>query len=169
MPSGTSAPQNPLKSPQSGIDTILHSGLSLDILRASPSIAWRRGGRHYLLQAYLYAGDRHHTVVEGLAQPLGRSRRTATVHPGRAHRCARETPRPASARGPRRSAPHRRWCDGGATRPGRDHRRAGTGEASDTADARGLNGLSQGHGWQAGGESPRQHRRARPRGLSKRR
>jgi hypothetical protein len=35
---------------------------------------------------------------------------------------------------------------GGATRAGRDPRRAVTGEASAAMDARGLNGLSQGHG-----------------------
>jgi hypothetical protein len=35
---------------------------------------------------------------------------------------------------------------GGATRPGRDHRRPVAHEAGDAVDARGLKGLSQGHG-----------------------
>jgi hypothetical protein len=52
----------------------------------------------------------------------------------------------------------------GATRPGRDQRGALAGEARDAIDARGLNGLSQGHGGQDGGEPPGQGGRARPRG-----
>jgi hypothetical protein len=52
----------------------------------------------------------------------------------------------------------------GAARAGRDQGRAVARAASDTMDARGINGLSQGHGWQDGGESPGQHRRASPRG-----
>jgi hypothetical protein len=48
MPSGTSARQNPLKSPQTGIGTILHSGSPLDRPRTFPSIAWGRDGRYYL-------------------------------------------------------------------------------------------------------------------------
>jgi hypothetical protein len=39
-----------------------------------------------------------------------------------------------------------------------------SGAAGDTVDARGLDGLSQDHGRQDGGEPPGQHGRARPRG-----
>ena len=38
---------------ESGIGTILHSGSSLDSPSASPSIPWRRGGRHYLPYSHL--------------------------------------------------------------------------------------------------------------------
>jgi hypothetical protein len=51
----------------------------------------------------------------------------------------------------------------GATRPGRDQGRPVAREASDAMDACGFNGFGEGHGWQDGGESPRQHRLARPR------
>jgi hypothetical protein len=53
---------------------------------------------------------------------------------------------------------------GGATQAGRHHRRAGARETRDAMDARGLNGLSQGHGRRDHGESPSQPRLARPRG-----
>jgi hypothetical protein len=51
---------------------------------------------------------------------------------------------------------------GGATRPGRDHGRAGAGEAGDAVDACGLNGLGESHRRQDGGEPPGQPRLARP-------
>jgi hypothetical protein len=47
------------------------------------------------------------------ARPPGHGGGTPSVHPGRARRGRPVTPRPASARGRRRSAPHRRWCDAG--------------------------------------------------------
>ena len=50
-----------------------------------------------------------------------------------------------------------------ATRTGRDQRRAVADEAGDAVDARGLNGLGEGHRRQHGGEPPGQHRLARPR------
>src|SRR5262245_42416751 len=53
---------------------------------------------------------------------------------------------------------------GGAKRPGRDEHRAGAGEPGDAVDARGLKGLGESHRRQDGGEAPRQHRFARPRG-----
>jgi hypothetical protein len=53
---------------------------------------------------------------------------------------------------------------GGATRAGRDPRRAVPGAAGDAVDARGLKGLGEGHRRQDGGEPPGQHRLARPRG-----
>jgi hypothetical protein len=61
------------------------------------------------------------------------------------------TPRPASTRGPHRSAPHPRWCDGAHERGGRDQRRAVPGEAWHTVDTRGLNGFGEGHRRQYGG------------------
>jgi hypothetical protein len=67
------------------------------------------------------------------------------------------------ARGPRRSARHPRWDDGGAKRADRHQRSAGAGEAGDAMDARGLDGLGEGHGRQERGEPTRQPRRARPR------
>jgi hypothetical protein len=51
----------------------------------------------------------------------------------------------------------------GATGAGRDKRRAVTGAAGNTMDARGFDGLGEGHGRQDRGEPPRQHRLARPR------
>jgi hypothetical protein len=53
---------------------------------------------------------------------------------------------------------------GRATRAGRDPRRAVAGEAGDSVDTRGLNRLGEGHRRQDGGQSPCQHRLARPRG-----
>jgi hypothetical protein len=47
-----------------------------------------------------------------------------------------------------------------ATRAGRDQRRAGTGDTGDAADARGLDGLGEGHRRQDGGESACQCRLA---------
>jgi hypothetical protein len=41
-----------------------------------------------------------------------------------------------------------------AKRLGRDHRRSGADEAHDVIDARGLNGLGEGHRWEDGGEAP---------------
>jgi hypothetical protein len=52
----------------------------------------------------------------------------------------------------------------GAKRARRDQCRAGAGAAGDAMEARRLKGFGEGHGRQDGGESPRQHRRARPRG-----
>ena len=52
---------------------------------------------------------------------------------------------------------------GGATRAGRHQGRAVAREASDTMDARRLEGFGQGHRRQDRGESPPQHRRAGPR------
>ena len=54
--------------------------------------------------------------------------------------------------------------DGGAKGVRRDQRWAVTGAAGDAMDARRLNGLSQGHLRQDGGQPPHQPRRARPRG-----
>jgi hypothetical protein len=42
------------------------------------------------------------------------------------------------------------------------HRRALAGEARDAVEARGLDGLGEGHRRQDSGEPPRQHRRPRP-------
>ena len=42
----------------------------------------------------------------------------------------------------------------GATREGRDQRRAGAGETGDAVDACGLEGFGEGHGRQDGGEPP---------------
>jgi hypothetical protein len=53
---------------------------------------------------------------------------------------------------------------GGVKRPSRDQHRAIAREAGDAMDARGLNGSSQGHRRQDGGEPPCQQGRARPRG-----
>jgi hypothetical protein len=50
---------------------------------------------------------------------------------------------------------------GRPTRAGCDSRCVVDGEARDAEDVRGLKGFCQGHGWQDGGESPRQDRRAR--------
>jgi hypothetical protein len=47
--------------------------------------------------------------------------------------------------------------------PGGDHGRAPTGETLNAMDARGVDGLRQGHIRQDGGEAARQHRLARPR------
>jgi hypothetical protein len=58
---------------------------------------------------------------------------------------------------------------GGATWPGHDQGRPVARETSDAMDARGLDSLSQGHRREDGGKAPGQHRRARPRGPSKRR
>ena len=52
----------------------------------------------------------------------------------------------------------------GATWAGGDPRRAVAGEARDAVDTRGLNRLGEGHRRQDGGQSPCQHRLARPRG-----
>jgi hypothetical protein len=52
---------------------------------------------------------------------------------------------------------------------GRHQRRAVAGEAGDAVDARGLDGFSQDHRRQDGGEPPGQHRLARPRWPSMRR
>jgi hypothetical protein len=52
----------------------------------------------------------------------------------------------------------------GATRAGRDPRRAAAGEDGDAVDPRGLHGLGEGHRRQNGGEPSCQHRLARPRG-----
>jgi hypothetical protein len=49
---------------------------------------------------------------------------------------------------------------GGATRARRHQRGAGTGETDDAADARGLDGLGQGHVGQDGRETSRQRQRA---------
>jgi hypothetical protein len=57
---------------------------------------------------------------------------------------------------------------GRATRAGRDPRRTVAGEAGDAVDTRGLKDLGEGHRRQDGGQSPCQHRLARPRGPSKR-
>jgi hypothetical protein len=51
---------------------------------------------------------------------------------------------------------------------GRDQRRAVAGAAGDAVDPGGLEGFGEGHGRQNRGESERRHRRARPRGPSKR-
>jgi hypothetical protein len=51
-----------------------------------------------------------------------------------------------------------------ATRADRDQRRAVAGEAGDAVDARGLDGLSEGHRRPEGGEPPGQHGRGRPSG-----
>jgi hypothetical protein len=53
---------------------------------------------------------------------------------------------------------------GGATRAGGNPRPAVAGAAGDAVEARGLKDLGQGHRRQDGGESPGQHRLARPRG-----
>jgi hypothetical protein len=52
----------------------------------------------------------------------------------------------------------------GATRASCHQRGAVAGEAGDAVNARGPTGLSDGHGWQDGGESPGQHRLSRPGG-----
>jgi hypothetical protein len=52
----------------------------------------------------------------------------------------------------------------GAKRTSRHQRGAVAGEAGDSMDACGLNGFGQAHRRQDGGESPCQHRLARPRG-----
>src|SRR5262249_9706724 len=52
---------------------------------------------------------------------------------------------------------------GDTTRTGGDQGGAIASEAGDAVDARGLKGFGEGHGRQDGGESPGQHRRARPR------
>jgi hypothetical protein len=96
------------------------------------------------------------------ARPQGHGGGTRAMHPGRARHCGPATRHPASARGPRRSAPHPRWCGGGAERAGRDPRRPVPGKASDAMDAGGVEGFGEGHGWQNGGEPPGQHGRARP-------
>ncbi len=51
---------------------------------------------------------------------------------------------------------------GRAKRAGRDQRRTVAGAAGDAVDARGLKSLGEGHRRQDGGQSPGQHRRARP-------
>jgi hypothetical protein len=51
---------------------------------------------------------------------------------------------------------------GGAKRAGRNQRRAVAGAAGAAMDARGVDGLGEGHGRQDGGEPPGQPRRARP-------
>jgi hypothetical protein len=48
----------------------------------------------------------------------------------------------------------------GTKRGGRDQGGERAGEACHPVDARGLDGFSQGHGWQNGGESWGQHLRA---------
>jgi hypothetical protein len=53
---------------------------------------------------------------------------------------------------------------GGTKRAGRHQRGAVAREARDTMEARGLDGLGQGHRRQDGGEPAGQHRRPRPRG-----
>ena len=53
---------------------------------------------------------------------------------------------------------------GRATWAGRDQRRAVAGETGDTVDARGFNGLGEGHAGQDGGEPACQHRLPRPGG-----
>jgi hypothetical protein len=98
------------------------------------------------------------------ARPRGHGRGTRPVHLGSAPHCGRVTPRPASAPGRCQSARHRRCCDRGGKRAGRHHRPTVAREARDAVDARGLNGFGRGHGGQDGGESPRQHRVARPGG-----
>jgi hypothetical protein len=82
---------------------------------------------------------RDFTPGAGIA-PRGRGGGTRAVHPGSARRGAPGTPRPALARGPRRSAPRPRWCG------------AVSGTAGDTVDACGPNGLGEGHQGQDGGE-----------------
>jgi hypothetical protein len=52
---------------------------------------------------------------------------------------------------------------GGATRAGRDQRRAVARQAGDAVDTRGLDRFGQGHRRQDGGKAPCQHRLARPR------
>jgi hypothetical protein len=52
------------------------------------------------------------------ARPPGHGGGTRAIHPGRARHGGPATRRPAAARGPRRSAPHPRWC-GGRARHGR--------------------------------------------------
>jgi hypothetical protein len=86
---------------------------------------------------------------------------TPAVHPGRGPRCARVILRPASARGPHRSALRLRWSGEGRARASGDHRRTVAGEAGDAVDTRGLNGLGERHRRQNRGEPPGQHRRAR--------
>jgi hypothetical protein len=58
--------------------------------------------------------------------------------------------------------PVREGVMGGPKGAGGHQRRALPGEAGHTVDARGLDGFSQAHGWQDGGEAPGQHRFARP-------
>jgi hypothetical protein len=94
------------------------------------------------------------------ARPRGHGGGTRAVHPGRAYCCGPATPRPASARGPRRSAPHWRWCNAGRARVGRDQGGTGTSATGHAMDARGLDGLAEGHRRPEGGEPPRQHRLA---------
>jgi hypothetical protein len=91
------------------------------------------------------------------AAPPRRGGGTRAVHRGRARRGARATPRPASAHGPRRSARVRDGMVGGTEWPGGGQRRAVTSEASDAGEARGLEGLGEGHRRQDGGEPPGQH------------
>jgi hypothetical protein len=74
------------------------------------------------------------------------------------------TPRPVAAPARRRSGPQPRSCDRSAKRAGRDPRRAVAGEAGDSMDTHSLNGLSEDHRRQDGGEPPCEHRLARPRG-----
>jgi hypothetical protein len=53
---------------------------------------------------------------------------------------------------------------GGATRPGRDQRRAVTGAAGDAVEEHGVEGFREGHRRPESGEPPGRHRRARPGG-----
>jgi hypothetical protein len=96
------------------------------------------------------------------ARPPRHGGGTRAIHRGRARRDGPTTPRRASGRGHHRSARHPRGSVGGATRAGRQQRRAAAGAAGDAVDTRRLNGLGVGHRRQDGGESAGQHRLARP-------
>ena len=108
-----------------------------------------------------YAGD---TLLQGLAQDfehiaaeLGQliEEEHAVVH--QRHLAGHRHVAPAD------QADIRDGMVGCATWAGRDQRRAVASEAGDTVDARGLDGLGEGHRRQDGGEPPCQHRLARPR------
>jgi hypothetical protein len=110
-----------------------------------------------------HAGDCHYTILERLAQGL----EDTAAEFGEFIQEEHALGRPRHVPWGRHLAPADQpdigdGVGGRASWARRDQGRPVAREAGDAMEARGLKGLSQGHGRQDGGESPRQHRPACP-------
>jgi hypothetical protein len=101
----------------------------------------------------LYVSD---TLLQRLAQDLEDMAAALRQFVQAGHAVVRQRPLARRGEVPAADPPHsRNRLRRGATRAGRDQRRAGAGEASDAVAARGLDGVGQAHRRQDGGEPPR--------------